>query len=92
MGRFASNKYALGISDRSGFAYPLRDMRKEWNGLLVGKDEWEEKHPPLHPLRVKPDAQALKNARPEKPDDNIKFLVIVEFMEAPRRGQLRFKN
>ena len=75
MSKFASGKYAYGISDRSGFRYRLRDMRKEWNGLLVGKDEWEEKHPQLHPLRVKPDAQALKNARPEKPDDNIKFLV-----------------
>jgi len=40
-------------------------MRKEWNGLLVGKDEWEEKHPQLEPLRVPPDPQAIKGARPE---------------------------
>lgn len=39
MARYASEKYALGISDRSGVAYKLRDMRKEWNGFLVGKDE-----------------------------------------------------
>lgn len=41
-------------------------MRKEWNGLLVGKDEWEEKHPQLQPLRVVPDPQALRNPRPEQ--------------------------
>ena len=69
MSKFATGKWAYGISDRSGFRYRLKDMRKEWNGLLVGKDEWEEKHPQLEPLRVPPDPQAIKNARPE-PDLN----------------------
>ena len=41
-------------------------MRKEWNGLLVGRDEWEEKHPQLQPLRAVPDPQALRNPRPEQ--------------------------
>ena len=45
------------------FRYRLRDMRKEWNGLLVGKDEWEEKHPQLEPLRVPPDPQAIEKAQ-----------------------------
>ena len=36
--RFASGKNAYGISDRSVFRYRLRDMRKEWNGFLVGND------------------------------------------------------
>ena len=40
MPRFASGKQALGISDRSGRAYRLNDMIKEWNGLLVGRDEY----------------------------------------------------
>lgn len=65
MSRYASDQWAYGISDRSGFRYRLRDMRKEWNGLLVGKDEWEPKHPQLEPLRVSPDAQALRNPRPD---------------------------
>jgi hypothetical protein len=65
LSKFASGKYAYGISDRSGFRYRLRDMRKEWNGLLVGKDEWEEKHPQLHPLRSRADRQALRDPRPE---------------------------
>ena len=66
MGAFASGKYAFGISDRSGFRYKLKNMRKEWNGLLVGKDEYEEKHPQLTPSRVPTDPEAIRNARPER--------------------------
>ena len=65
MSRFATGKYAFGISDRSGFRYRLKDMRKEWNGLLVGKDEYEEKHPQLEPFGKIADPEAIKNARPE---------------------------
>ena len=65
MSRFATGKNAFGISDRSGFRYRLKDMRKEWNGLLVGKDEYEEKHPQLEPFGKVADPEAIKNARPE---------------------------
>jgi len=65
MARFAVGKDAYGISDRSGFRYRLRDMRKEWNGLLVGKDEWEAKHPQLEPVRHPPDAEAIRDPRPD---------------------------
>ena len=34
MARFSSEKHALGISDRSGAAYKLKNMRKEWTGML----------------------------------------------------------
>jgi hypothetical protein len=64
MGRFASGRHAYGISDRSGFRYKLVDMKKEWNGLLVGKDEFERKHPQLIPRRVISDAEALRDPRP----------------------------
>jgi hypothetical protein len=63
---FASDKNAFGISDRSGFRYRLRDMKKEWTGALVGKDEFETKHPQLFPPRVGPDPQALRNPRPDQ--------------------------
>ena len=66
MSKFATGKWAYGISDRSGFRYRLRDMRREWNGLLVGKDEWEAKQPQLEPIRATPDPQALRNPRPEQ--------------------------
>ena len=48
MARYASGKKAWGYSDRSGFRYRLRDI-KEWNGLKVGIDEYEPKHPQLEP-------------------------------------------
>ena len=64
MGKFALGKHAKGISDRSGFEYLLKDMRKEWNGLLVGKDEWEAKHPQLFPRKKIADVEALKDPRP----------------------------
>jgi hypothetical protein len=41
-------------------------MRKEWNGLLVGKDEWEPKHPQLEVRRKTFDAQALRDPRPDR--------------------------
>jgi len=49
----------------------LRDMRKEWNGLLVGKDEWEAKQPQLEPLRARPDPQALRDPRPQQNETEI---------------------
>ena len=52
---FASGKDAWGISDRSGFRYRLKDMMLEWNGALVGPDEYEPKHPQLFPPRIGPD-------------------------------------
>tara|TARA_R100000231_G_C5240698_1_gene139678 strand:- start:67 stop:459 length:393 start_codon:yes stop_codon:yes gene_type:complete len=39
-------------------------MRREWNGALVGKDEFERKQPQLGPFRKVIDAQALQDARP----------------------------
>jgi len=68
MARYASGKYAYGLSDRSGFQYRLRDMKKEWNGLVVGPDEFEPKHPQLEAPRVSPDPQALRNPRPDQPE------------------------
>jgi hypothetical protein len=65
LGKFASGNKAYGISDRSGFRYRLKDMKKEWNGLLVGPDEFEPKHPQLFPKRRIVDPQSLRNARPE---------------------------
>ena len=66
MSKFASGKFAYAISDRSGQRYRYKDMRKEWNGALVGKDEFEPKHPQLGPFRSVVDAQAIKDARPAR--------------------------
>lgn len=65
MARYASGKKAWGYSDRSGFRYRLRDMIKEWNGLKVGIDEYEPKHPQLEPNYPGPDPTALYEPRPD---------------------------
>ena len=63
--KYATGKYAKAISDRSGMAFPYKEMRKEWNGSFVHKSEFEEKHPQLEPRKQRPDAQALKDASPQ---------------------------
>ena len=60
---FASNKNAYGICDFTGFRYRLRDMKKTWDGLLVGPDQWSPKHPQLDPKPAPKDPQALRNPR-----------------------------
>ena len=43
MAKFAKGKYALAISDRSGQAFPWREMVTEWNGAFVHITEYEKK-------------------------------------------------
>jgi len=76
MAKFASGKNAYAISDRSGFRYRYKDMRKEWTGALVGRDEFEPKQPQLGPFRKVIDPQALKDARPDQEDPVKAFQVI----------------
>jgi hypothetical protein len=60
---FASGKRSKAISDRSGMAFPYKEMVKEWNGSLVHITEFEPKHPQLDPPYHKADAVALQNPR-----------------------------
>ena len=61
----ASGNYAQAISDRSGQAFPYREMVKEWTGAFVHISEFEPKHPQLDPRRTSADGVALMNARPQ---------------------------
>ena len=81
MSKFATGKNALGISDRSGFSYPLHKMKKEWNGLLVGYDEWEAKHPQLTPSRkVRPDKTEALDVYVLKPIPEItNFIPVISY-------------
>ena len=65
MGKYASGKHALAISDRSGMAFPYTEMVREWNGSLVHISEFEAKQPQLEPKPVGSDPQALYNPRPQ---------------------------
>ena len=40
---YAKGKQAYGICDISGFRYKLKDMKRTWDGLLVGPDQWNAK-------------------------------------------------
>ena len=79
MTRFASGKNAYGISDRSGWRYRLRDMKREWNGSLVGRDEYESKHPQLEPSRTISDPQALRISRPDTAIETTSFVVYTNY-------------
>ena len=77
MGKYASGKRAYFISDRSGFRYDYKDMRKEWNGAIVGPDEFEPKQPQLGPFRKADDPQALKDARPDLVTETVQTFSVV---------------
>ena len=65
MAKFAKGKYALAISDRSGQAFPWREMVTEWNGAFVHISEYEKKQPQLEPKPFVADPQGLEQARPQ---------------------------
>ena len=65
MGKYASGKRSLAISDRSGMAFPYTEMVREWNGSLVHTSEYEAKQPQLEPKPVGSDSIALYNPRPK---------------------------
>ena len=66
MARFAKGSRALAISDRSGAAFPYREMVKEWTGAWVHVSEFEPKQPQLEPHPVGADPQGLQHARPAR--------------------------
>ena len=63
-------KHAQAISDRSGMAFPYNEMVKEWNGAFVHISEFEAKHPQLEPKPHGGDAQALRDARPDRTEND----------------------
>ena len=65
MAKFAKGKHALAISDRSGLAFPWREMVTEWNGAFVHYSEFERKQPQLEPRPFVADPQGLQKARPQ---------------------------
>jgi hypothetical protein len=60
---YATGKQSHAISDRSGQAFPYKEMVREWTGALVHISEFEPKHPQIRRKTVKADAVALQNSR-----------------------------
>jgi len=69
--RSASNRYAFGFCDRTGFRYPLNDLVDEYKngvktGLRVGRDVADDDHPQNFLGRIRIfDPQNLTSARPD---------------------------
>lgn len=53
------------ICDRCGFEYDLRDLRKEWTGLMVCDADYDRKPSDLSRPNLRPEGLPLRNARPE---------------------------
>jgi len=60
---YARGKYAQSISDRSGMAFPYKEMVKEWNGARVHKSEYEPKTAQDHPRKHSADKEGLQFTR-----------------------------
>ena len=56
---------ARAICDRCGFEYDLRDLRKEWTGLMVCDADFDNKPRDLKAPKLRPEGLPLRNARPE---------------------------
>ena len=69
---YARGTKSQAMDDRTGKKVKYTDLRKEWTGHMVHKDEWEAKHPQLEP-RGAVDAEILRNPRVVK--DNVKVFV-----------------
>jgi len=68
---FARGKYAKAISDRSGMEFPYREMRKEWNGSLVHKSEYEARHPQDEARHYSVEGHGLRHARPARTENTV---------------------
>tara|TARA_Y100001951_G_C11169133_1_gene199235 strand:- start:220 stop:690 length:471 start_codon:yes stop_codon:yes gene_type:complete len=71
MGKYASGKFALRISDRSGMAFPYNEMVREWTGSWVHYSEFEPKQPQLDPKNHPKDFTALEHAKPQIADSRV---------------------
>ena len=69
---YARGTKSQAMDDRTGKKVNYTDLRKEWTGHMVHKDEWEAKHPQLTP-RGAVDAEILRSPRVD--NDNVQVFV-----------------
>jgi hypothetical protein len=72
---YARGKYSQSISDRSGMAFPYKEMVKEWNGSRVHKSEYEPKTAQDHPRKHSPDGEALQHTRTDRDESTVATLL-----------------
>jgi len=86
MGKFSKGRYALMISDRSGAAFPYREMVQEWNGAWVHNSEYEPKQPQVSPRPHGADPQALQHAKPARTEFAVADLLENDPLETYQAG------
>ena len=86
MGTFSKGRYALMISDRSGAAFPYREMVQEWNGAWVHNSEYEPKQPQVSPRPHGADPQALQHAKPARTEFAVADLLENDPLETYQAG------
>ena len=75
MSNFSKGKHAQFISDRSGMAFPYKEMVKEWNGSRVHVSEFEPKQPQLQPKPHGADPEGLPMAKPDRTEPAVPSLL-----------------
>ena len=75
MARFAKGSRALAISDRSGAAFPYREMVQEWTGAWVHISEFEPKQPQLEPRPSSADGISIRNVRVDRTETAVPNLL-----------------
>ena len=86
MGQFSKGRFALMISDRSGAAFPYREMVQEWNGAWVHNSEYEPKQPQVSPRPHGADPQALEHANPARTEFAVAHLLENDPLETYQTG------
>jgi hypothetical protein len=86
MGQFSRGRYSLMISDRSGVAFPYREMVQEWNGAWVHNSEYEPKQPQIDPRPHGADPQALQHAKPARVEFAVTDLLPYNALETYQIG------
>ena len=86
MGKFSKGRYSLMISDRSGAAFPYREMVQEWNGAWVHNSEYEPKQPQVSPRPHGADPQALEHAKPARTEFAVADLLENDPLETYQTG------
>lgn len=57
------------VCDRCGFEFKMHQLRKDWQGLMVCREDWEPRHPQDF-LRTRPERGGVPISRPEPEDIN----------------------
>ena len=86
MGKFSRGRYSLMISDRSGAAFPYREMVQEWNGAWVHNSEYEPKQPQVSPRPHGADPQGLQHAKPARTEFAVADLLPYDALETYQIG------